>query len=194
MLFQFSVAEDIVLVVRKFRSPTSNPTPSTHKIRYVSSKVVHIFPPCEFVPSTGEKNKEKVRWESFLCQQKVAFHKLEANTHKRKRVQKWTNIDVFPTRWELPEYIVYIVLVLKYTSVFCLYPVIITAKLDEVQNYLRKQLLRGKEFSTKSSVAGSWLSSPRPPRGPPCNGVNKKMLSFCCPVMMVTKNLDDFQK
>merc|ERR1712037_17019 len=34
----------------------------------------------------------------------------------------------------------------------------------------------------------------RPPRGPPCNGVNTKMLSFCCPVMMVTKNLDDFRK
>ena len=34
----------------------------------------------------------------------------------------------------------------------------------------------------------------RPPRGPPCNGINTKMLSFCCPVMMVTKKLDAFGK
>ena len=41
-------------------------------------------------------------------------------------------------------YIVYILFVLKYTSVFCLTPVIITAKLAEVQNYLRSKLSRGK--------------------------------------------------
>ena len=33
-----------------------------------------------------------------------------------------------------------------------------------------------------------------PPRGPPCNGVNTKMLSLWCPVMMVTKKLDNVQK
>ena len=30
--------------------------------------------------------------------------------------------------------------------------------------------------------------------GQPCKGFNRKMLSFWCPVMMVTKNLDDFRK
>merc|ERR1719350_1222213 len=34
----------------------------------------------------------------------------------------------------------------------------------------------------------------RPAQGPPCNEVNTKMLSFCCPVMMVTKKLDVFGK
>ena len=34
----------------------------------------------------------------------------------------------------------------------------------------------------------------RPPRGPPCNAVNTKTLSFWCTVMMVTKNLDNVSK
>ena len=38
------------------------------------------------------------------------------------------------------------------------------------------------------------LGPRRPPRGPPRIGVNTKMLSFCCPVMMVTKNLDGYEK
>ena len=35
---------------------------------------------------------------------------------------------------------------------------------------------------------------PRLPRGPPCMRVNTKKLSFWCPVMMMSKKMDDFGK
>merc|ERR1712020_706367 len=34
----------------------------------------------------------------------------------------------------------------------------------------------------------------RPPRGPPCDAVNTKKLSFLCSAMMASKNLDDVSK
>ena len=48
--------------------------------------------------------------------------------------------------------------------------------------------------SVKNADFRAKIGPRRPPWGPPCNGVNTKMLSFCCPVMMVTKELDAFGK
>ena len=49
-------------------------------------------------------------------------------------------------------------------------------------------------FSAKKCRISGKNGPQQPTRGPPCNGVNTKMLSIGCPVMIVTTKLDHFQK